>query len=85
MVYLIGPYTIRGEGHDEPLILKALTIIDPETGWFEILQYNDKHTATIENLVEKISLCLYILPMIITYNHGNEFPGHAFINDIFEK
>ena len=39
-VDLIGSYKIRREGHYEPLVLKALTMIDPETGWFEILQYN---------------------------------------------
>ena len=40
-------------GHDDPLILKVITMIDPETGWFEIVHYNDKQAATIENLVEK--------------------------------
>ena len=34
-VDLIGSYKIRREGHDNPLILKALTIIDPETGWLK--------------------------------------------------
>ena len=27
---------------DDPIILKYLTIIDPATGWFEIVKYNDK-------------------------------------------
>ena len=31
-VDLIGPYKIRREGNDNPLILKALTMIDLETG-----------------------------------------------------
>ena len=42
LVDLIGSYKIRRECHDDPLILKALTIIDPATGWFETLQYNNK-------------------------------------------
>ena len=37
LIDLIGSYKIRREGHDYPLILKALTMIDPATGWFEIL------------------------------------------------
>ena len=36
-VDLVDPYKIRIEGHDDPLILKDLTMIDPETGWFEIV------------------------------------------------
>ena len=48
---LIGQYKIRREGHDEPLILKALTIIEPSAGWFEIVLYNDKQADTIANLV----------------------------------
>ena len=31
-VDIIGPYKIRREGHNEPLILKALTMIDPGLG-----------------------------------------------------
>ena len=51
-VDLIGPYTIcRGpykmvKGKRvyklKPLILKAVTMIDPATGWFEIKQYDDR-------------------------------------------
>ena len=37
-VYLIGPYFIRRKGKKENLHLKAVTIIDPVTGWFEIAQ-----------------------------------------------
>ena len=41
------------EGHDGHLTLKYLTMINPVTGWFGILKCNDKHAATIANLVEK--------------------------------
>ena len=51
-VDLIGPYKIRREGHDKPLILKALTRIYTATGWFGIVQYNDKKASTIAKLVE---------------------------------
>ena len=36
-VDLIGPYEIRREGNDEPLLLKSSTMIDPATVWFEII------------------------------------------------
>ena len=84
-VYIIGPCKIRIEGHDDPVILKNLTIIYPETRWFGILKYNGKEAATISNLVEKTCLCRYHLPIIITYNQGNEFLGHRFKNNLIKK
>ena len=53
LVDIIGPYKIRREGNDKPLILNALTMIDLATGWFEIVSYNDKQAATISNIVEQ--------------------------------
>ena len=54
---------------------------DPSTGWFKIVQCNNKQAATIEKQVEKTQLCRYLLPTIITYNRENEFLGQAFINN----
>ena len=34
LVDIIGPYKIRRESHDYPLILTSLTMIYPATGWF---------------------------------------------------
>ena len=59
-------------------------MIDPETGWFEIVQYNEKQAATISNLVEQKQLCRYPFPTIIMYDQVNEFLGHAFKNDLTE-
>ena len=64
---------------------KALTMIDPANGWYKIVRYNDKQSATIANLVEQAWLCRYPRPAIITYNHGNELLDHAFKNYIIEK
>ena len=75
MVDLIGQYKIRTD----------VTMIDPETGWFEIIQYNDKQSDTRANLVEQTWLCIYPKPTIITYNRGNEFLGRAFKNDPIEN
>ena len=40
-VDIIGLYKIRRNGV-EALILKPVSMIEPVTGWFEIMQYNDK-------------------------------------------
>ena len=57
LIDLMGPYKIIRESHDHPIILKAITIIDPSTGWFEIVQYNDKQAATISTLLYQKWLC----------------------------
>ena len=59
-------------------------MIDPETGWFIIIQCNDKQAAKIVNLVEQTWLWRYHCPIIITYNYRNEFLGYAFKNDQIE-
>ena len=68
---LIGSYKIRRQGRDYPLIIKALTMIEPATGWFEIVQYNYKQADTIANLVSQIWLCIYPCPTIIMYDCRN--------------
>ena len=35
----IHPYKIRREGHNDPLIIKALTVIYLTNRWFEIIKY----------------------------------------------
>ena len=47
LVDLIRPYKIIREGHDDPLILKYLTMADPTTVWFEIIGYNNNQEAII--------------------------------------
>ena len=70
-VDLIGPYKTRREGHDKPLLIKYLTMIDPTSGWFEMVQYNNKQVSTIGNLVDQTWLCRYPRPTIITHDRGN--------------
>ena len=74
---LIGPYTIQRD-NGKQLTLKAVTMIDPATGWFEIVQYLDKKAITIANLVEQTWLARYPRPTVITYDQGTEFVGHEF-------
>ena len=54
-VDIISPLKIRIK-RKEPLILKAITMIDPVTGWFIVTQYRDKKAMTIVNLVETMWL-----------------------------
>ena len=58
-VDIIGPYKVRREGHEEPLILRSLTMIYPITGWFKIVQYNDRKAAKISNLLYQAWICIY--------------------------
>ena len=55
-VDIIGPYVIRIKGQKENLHLKSVTVIDPITGWFEIVQYNDKIVISIVNFFETTCL-----------------------------
>ena len=66
-VDLIFPYKIHIKGK-EPLILKALTMIDPVTGRFEVIQYHGEKAMKIANLVETMWLFRYTLPEEITYD-----------------
>ena len=83
-VYLIGPYKILIKWK-EPLILKEVTLIDPVTGCFEVMQYHDKKAVTIANLVETTWLVRYPSPVEITYDQGGEFLGHEFKNSFIEN
>ena len=65
LVDLISPFKIRIELQDDRLIIKYSTMIDPMTGWFEIVQYNDNQAATIDILVEKAWLRIYPRPTIV--------------------
>ena len=48
---LIGEYTIKCKGKNNYLKLKAMTMIDPVTGWFEIAQYESKKFINNANIV----------------------------------
>ena len=76
-VDLIGPYKIRRKGQPD-LICRAVTMIDPATGWFEICQYDDKRSISVANIVEQEWLMRYPWPSQITFDRGSEFIGHGF-------
>ena len=45
-------------------------MIDPVTGWFEIVQYDDKRAINISNLVENTWLSRYTRTTENTYDQG---------------
>jgi len=53
-------------------------MIDPATGWFEIVQYKSKGSDVIADLLEISWLCRYPWPEQIIYNNGSEFIGPEF-------
>ena len=81
---LIGSSKIRRKGRDS-LILKYVTMIDPVTRWFEVIQYNNKKTMTIANLVETTWLVQYPWLVDIKYDQGGELLGHEYKNSLIEQ
>ncbi len=72
---LIGPYTI-GKGKFETT-LQCLTMIDPATGWFEIVQVPDKRSETVANAFETTWLSRYPWPTEVIMDRGREFMGEV--------
>ena len=58
------------KGTERNINLKAVTVIYPVTGWFEVSQYNNKREISIANLIETTWLYRYHRPMEITYDQG---------------
>ena len=53
LVYFIGPYKIRRDSYYYTLILKYLNITYNMTGWYKIVQQNDKQAYIISNVVDQ--------------------------------
>ena len=52
-VDLIGPYKINVKNSKKPLVLWCLTMIDPATGWIEIVEIKEKSSFNIARAAEK--------------------------------
>ena len=76
-VDMIGPYTIKQgkEKDSNVLTLNCVTMIDPATGWFEMVPTKKKDTGTIANIVEQTWFTRYPLPQELIYDRGTEFLG----------
>ena len=48
-------------------------MIDPATGWIEIVPVDNKEPSTIAHIVETNWLCKYPWPQEIVYDRGTEF------------
>ena len=68
---LIGPYKF-GQGKKE-VVLHCLTMIDPATGWFEIVEVPNKQADEIINLLEITWLTRYPWPTEVVMDRGKEF------------
>jgi transposase InsO family protein len=73
MVYvdLVGPFTIKIPLKTQSLL--ALTMIDPATGWFEIVQANSKTATSIQDLFHNTWLARYPHPQFIVFDNGGKF------------
>ena len=55
-------------------------MMNPVTGWFEIIQYGNKRVIWIANLVKTVWLTRYPRPIEIMYEKGSELIDHECIN-----
>ena len=69
---MIGPYNLNKKGN-KPLVLWALTMIDPATGWFEIATVDTKRADVVVNVLEQTWLTRYPWPTCVVLDRGTEF------------
>jgi transposase InsO family protein len=70
-VDLVGPYTVRTPTGIHKL--RAMTMIDPATGWFEIKDIPNKEAGTVMDTFHNTWLCRYPRPTHIGFDNGSEF------------
>ena len=70
-VDLVGDFTIKTPLKTHSLL--ALTMIDPATGWFKIIQANSKTATSIQDLFHNTWLAHYHRPQFVVYDNGGEF------------
>jgi hypothetical protein len=51
-------------------VMLALTMIDPATGWFEIVEATKKPATTIQDLFHNTWLARYPRPQFIVFDNG---------------
>jgi hypothetical protein len=70
-VDLIGPCIVPTP--KPPHTLRALTLIDPVTGWFEVIATPDKNAHTVMEAFNNMWLTRYPQPQYIGNDNGSEF------------
>jgi Integrase core domain len=68
---LVHPFTIKTPVNTHSLL--ALAMIDPATGWFEIIQANSKTATSIQDLFHNAWLARCPRPQFIVFDNGGEF------------
>jgi hypothetical protein len=64
------PFTIRIPTKTHSLLI--FTIIDPDTGWFEIVKATNKSATSIQDLFHNTWLARYPRPQFIVVDNGKE-------------
>jgi hypothetical protein len=67
-VDLVCPFTIRTPAKTHSLL--ALTMIDPATSWFEIIEATNKSATSIQDLFHNTWLAHYRRPQFIVFDNG---------------
>ena len=75
-VDLIGPYKIDIKNSRKPLQLWCLTMIDPATGWLEIVEIKEKSSIAVAKVAEKRWFMRYPWPSQVVLDRGTEFMGN---------
>ena len=80
-VDLIGPWTIKIKINNKivKMELRALTMIDPVTRWFEIVEIKHPTSHECMEAFNNAWLCRYPRPTYIGYDNGSEF------KDVFKQ
>ena len=72
-VDLIGPYSVKKKGIKQTLQLRAMTMIDPATGWFEVAEIDAPSSDACQQAFDDVWLSRYPRPQYIGYDNGKEF------------
>jgi hypothetical protein len=83
-VDMIGPHQIRRKGKKTSRV-QAIAVIDPATGWFEIVQSETKTADVVANEAETAWLSRCPWPTKIAYDHGSKFIGSEFQHPIEQE
>jgi hypothetical protein len=70
-VDLVGSFTIGTPAKTHSLL--AVTMIDPATGWFEIVEATNKSATSIQDLFQNTWLERYPRPQFILFDNGGKF------------
>lgn len=70
-VDMVGPYTVRTE--KGTFYLRALTMIDPATGWFEVKDISSPSSDACMKAFDDVWLSRYPRPQYLGYDNGNEY------------